>query len=295
MNNIVFLNGKFLPAGKASVSVFDRGFAYGDGIFETMRSYDGEIFALDLHLERLIEGAGIIGIPFKSNKKYLSGCIKKLLELNDLIVGNAYIKLTITRGVDYGGLMPSAELKPTIAIITKSLDVKIHKNFQQKGMGAVFLPYKRSIPYIKSLNLLPNVLGLLQAKKTMAQEGIFTDGNKILEGAITNIFISDGKTIKTPPLSDGILPGITRKLVIELAKKQGIRVTETSLTKNELLRSKEAFLTNSIIEIAPLLKMEGKLTSNGKVGALTRMLQQAYRDMVLKRFKRQCMSLKNKL
>ncbi|MBI5875094.1 MAG: aminotransferase class IV [Deltaproteobacteria bacterium] len=283
MNNIVFLNGKFLPADKALVSVFDRGFAYGDGIFETMRSYNGMVFALDLHLERLTNATKTIGIPFKSNKKYLSGCLKKLLELNDITTGNTYIKLTISRGVDYGGIAPSAELKPTIAIIAKPLDVKIHKNFQQKGIGAVFLSDKRSIPHIKSLNLLPNVMGLLQAKKTMAQEGIFTDGNKILEGAITNIFIYDGRCIKTPPLSDGILPGVTRRLVIELAKNQGVRVEETSLTKNELIRSKEAFLTNSIIEIAPLVKIEDNSIGNGKVGALTRRLQQAYRDMVLKR------------
>ncbi len=291
MNNIVFLNGKFLPANKASVSLFDRGFLYGDGIFETMRSYDGEIFALDLHLGRLRDGAKTTGILFRHNKKYLSGCIKKLLELNCIISGNAYIKLIITRGVDYGGIAPSAELKPTIVIIAKPLDVRI-KHYRQKGMGAVFLSDKRSIPHIKSLNLLPNVMGLLQAKKTKAQEGIFTDGNKILEGAITNIFIYDGRCIKTPPLTDGILPGITRKLVIELAKNQGIGVEETPLTKNELIRSKETFLTNSIIEIAPLVKIhvpegfyqgEDKLIGNGKVGVLTRRLQQAYRDMVLKR------------
>lgn len=282
MNNIVFLNGKFLPADKAQVSIFDRGFLYGDGVFETMRSYNGMVFAFDLHLERLINGAKTIGIPFVRNKKLLSNHIRKLLELNNLTNGNTYIKLTITRGVDCGGLTPSATLKPTIAIIAKPLDAKI-ETYQKKGVSAVFLPGKRSFPHIKSLNLLPNIMGLLQAKKTGAREGIFTDGGKILEGAITNIFIYDGRDIKTPPLNDGILPGVTRKLVIELAKKQGFRVAEASLTKNELMRSRETFITNSIIEIAPLLKIEAKLIGNGKVGALTRRLQQAYKDMVLNR------------
>lgn len=282
MNNIVFLNGKFLPASKASVSLFDRGFLYGDGVFETMRSYNGMVFALDLHLERIANGAKTIGTPFKPNKKHLLNHVKKLLKLNSITTGNAYIKLAITKGVDYGGLMPSKKVKPTIVIIVKPLDARI-KNYQKKGMAAVFISGKRSLPHIKSLNLLPNIAGLLQAKKTGVEEGIFTDGDKILEGAITNIFIYDGDEIKTPPLSDGILPGVTRRLVIELAKKRGFKITEAPLTKTELISSREAFLTNSIIEIAPLLKIEGKPIGNGKAGALTKRLQQVYKAAIFKR------------
>ena len=280
MSNIVFLNGQFLPANKAMVSLFDRGFTYGDGVFETMRSYHGKVFALDSHLERLIDSARLIGIPIKQSKKHLTCHLEKLLEINKLTSGNVYIKLIITRGVDYGEVMPSGSLKSTVVIIAKPLDTKI-KQYQQKGLGAMFLFNKRSLPYIKSLNLLPTVAGLIEAKKMKMQEGIFTDGDKILEGAITNIFISDGKSIKTPPIEDGILPGITRRVVIELAKRLCIKITETSLTKNELIKSKEAFLTNSIMEIVPLLKVEDKLIGNGKVGALTKRLQQAYEDMVL--------------
>ncbi|MDP2682919.1 MAG: aminotransferase class IV [Deltaproteobacteria bacterium] len=282
MDDMVFLNGRFLPADKAVVSIFDRGFTYGDGLFETMRSYNGMIFALDLHLKRLIDSARLIGIPIGQNKKYLTHHLEKLLEINNLTIGNAYIKLIVTRGVDYGRLLPSGSLKPTIAIITKPLDAKI-KQYQQKGLGAIFLSNKRSLPYIKSLNLLPTVAGLIEAKRMKMQEGIFTDGDKILEGAVTNIFVSDGKGIKTPPIKDGILPGITRRIVIELAKRLCIKITETSLTKNELLRSKEAFLTNSIMGITPLLRIEDKLIGNGKPGALTKRLQQAYKDTVLKR------------
>ena len=282
MDDMVFLNGRFLPADKAVVSIFDRGFTYGDGLFETMRSYNGMIFALDLHLKRLIDSARLIGIPIGQNKKYLTHHLEKLLEINNLTSGNAYIKLIVTRGVDYGRLLPSVSLKPTIAIITKPVDTKIEL-YQQKDIGAIFLSNKRSLPYIKSLNLLPTVAGLIEAKKSKMQEGIFVDGDKILEGAVTNIFVSDGKGIKTPPIKDGILPGITRRIVIELAKRLCIKITETSLTKNELLRSKEAFLTNSIMGIAPLLRIEDKLIGNGKPGALTKRLQQAYKDTVLKR------------
>lgn len=282
MDDMVFLNGRFLPADKAVVSIFDRGFTYGDGLFETMRSYNGMIFALDLHLKRLIDSARLIGIPIGQNKKYLTHHLEKLLEINNLTSGNAYIKLIVTRGVDYGRLLPSGSLKPTIAIITKPLDTKVEL-YQQKGIGAIFLSNKRSLPYIKSLNLLPTVAGLIEAKRMKMQEGIFTDGDKILEGAVTNIFVSDGKGIKTPPIKDGILPGITRRIVIELAKRLCIKITETSLTKNELLRSKEAFLTNSIMGIAPLLRIENKLIGDGKPGALTKRLQQAYKYTVLKR------------
>lgn len=272
----VFLNGQFLPADKASVSIFDRGFLYGDGLLETFRSYKGNLFAFDGHLERLIEGTKILGIPFKIKKSYLLNCIDKLLQLNNLMDKDAYIRLTITRGRDYGGLIPNKPLKPTITIIARPLDNKI-KRYQQKGITAIFLDSKRNLPHIKSLNLLTSVLGLTEAIHRNTQEGIFTDRNKVLEGTITNIFISDGNKIKTPPIRDGILPGITRRLVIELAKKEGIKVSESSIIKNELINSNEAFLTNSIMEIIPLLKVENNLIGNGNVGILTLKLKQGYK------------------
>lgn len=281
MSNIVFLNGKFLPRDKAVVSIFDRGFTYGDGLFETMRSYDGKIFALDLHLKRLIDSARLIGIAIGQKRRYLTHYLDKLLEINNLTSGDAYIKVIVTRGVDYGRLLPSGSLKPTIAILTKPLGTKTAL-YQQKGLGAIFLSSKRGVPHVKSLNLLPTVTGLIEAKKMKMQEGIFTDRDKILEGTVTNIFVSNGKDIKTPSIKDGILPGVTRGIVIALAKRLSIKITETSLTKTELINSKEAFLTNSIMEIAPLLRIENKLIGNGKPGALTKRLQKAYKDRVIK-------------
>ena len=283
-NNIIFLNGKFLPDDRAMVSIFDRGFMYGDGLFETMRSYDGTIFALDLHLERLVGSAKIIGISLRQSNKYLSNIIHNTLKINGLTSGNAYVKLIITRGLDCGGrIIPPKSLKPTIAIVARPLDVKRIKHYQQKGMGAVFISNKiRPIPQVKSLNLLANITGLIEANQTRMQEGIFTRGNKILEGAITNIFISDGKSLKTPPIKDGILAGVTRRLVIELAKKQGIKIVEISLTMEDLKNSAEAFLTNSIMEIVPLVRIEKKLIDRGLPGILTRRLQQAYKQLTVK-------------
>ena len=284
MNNIIFLNGKFLPDDRAMVSIFDRGFMYGDGLFETMRSYEGTIFALDLHLERLVGSAKIIGISLRQSNKYLSNIIHNTLKINGLTSGNAYVKLIITRGLDCGGrIIPPKSLKPTIAIIARPLDVKKIKHYQHKGMGAVFISNKiRPIPQVKSLNLLANITGLIEANQTRMQEGIFTRGNKILEGAITNIFISDGKSLKTPPIKDGILAGVTRRLVIELAKKQGIKIVEISLTMEDLKNSAEAFLTNSIMEIVPLVRIEKKLIDRGLPGILTRRLQQAYKQLTVK-------------
>ena len=284
MNNIIFLNGKFLPDDRAMVSIFDRGFMYGDGLFETMRSYEGTIFALDLHLERLVGSAKIIGISLRQSKKYLSNIVHNTLKINGLTSGNAYVKLIITRGLDCGGrIIPPKSLKPTIAIIARPLDVKKIKHYQHKGMGAVFISNKiRPIPQVKSLNLLANITGLIEANQTRMQEGIFTRGNKILEGAITNIFISDGKSLKTPPIKDGILAGVTRRLVIELAKKQGIKIVEISLTMEDLKNSAEAFLTNSIMEIVPLVRIEKKLIDRGLPGILTRRLQQAYKQLTVK-------------
>ena len=173
-------------------------------------------------------------------------------------------------------------MKPTIAIVARPLDVKRIKHYQQKGMGAVFISNKiRPVPQVKSLNLLANITGLIEANQRRMQEGIFTHGNKILEGAITNIFISDGKSLKTPPIKDGILAGVTRRLVIELAKKQGIKIVEISLTMENLKNSTEAFLTNSIMEIVPLVKIEKKLIDHGLPGIFTRRLQYAYKQMML--------------
>lgn len=280
MRNIVFLNGRFLPANEAMVSIFDRGFTYGDGLFETIRSYQGKIFAFDLHWERLTNGVQAIGIPFRPGKRYLSECIEKLLRLNNLTASDAYIRLTITRGIDFARIIPAGSLKPSVAIIAKPLEAKI-KHYQQHGISAILLASKRNLPHIKSLNLLPNVMGLIEAKRRKAQEGIFTDGNKILEGTVTNIFIADGKGIKTPPIEDGILPGITRRLVIELARREGIKVSEVSLTKKELKDCKEAFLTNSIMEITPLIRIEDTLIGGGTIGVLTKRFQQRYNFTVL--------------
>lgn len=275
MNNTVFLNGKFLPADKALVSVFDRGFVYGDGIFETMRSYHGRIFALDLHWERLINSAKTMGISLGQNKSCLTNHLEKILVLNRLTICDAYIRLTITRGVDYGRLIPIKSLKPTVVITARPLDAKI-KDYQ-KGIGAIFLSTPRSIPHVKSLNLLPNIMGLMEAWEKKAQEGIFTDKNKILEGTVANIFVSDGKRLKTPPIKDGILPGITRRVVLELAKREGIETAEISLTREDLRNAQEGFLTNSIMEIVPLLKIENKAIGKGRAGILTKKLQQSYR------------------
>ena len=281
MNNIVFLNNKFLPRDKAKVSVFDRGFIYGDGVFETIRSYNGKVFAFDLHFIRLSEGIKALAIPIMLKEDYLLSCIKELLRRNNLNNTDANIRITVTRGTDYGSLAPSKSLKPTLAITAKPFNPKI-KDYQLKGVKAIFLNYKRPLPQIKSLNLLPNITGIIEAKKIKAQEGIFTNGDKILEGTITSIFISDGKGIKTPPIKDGILPGITRMLVIELAKAQGIKVSEVSLTRKDLKKCKEAFLTNSIMEIVPLVKIEDKLIGSGSPGTLTRRLQEMYKYMLTK-------------
>jgi len=281
MGDIVFLNGKFLPRDKAVVSIFDRGFTYGDGLFETMRSYNGKILELDLHLKRLIDSARLIGIVIGQKRRYLTHYIDKLLEINNLTNRDAYIKVIVTRGVDYGRLLPSRSLKPTIVILIKPLDTRI-ASYQQRGLGAIFLPNKRSIPHVKSLNLLPAITGLVEAQKSKMQEGIFTDRDKILEGTVTNIFVSNGKEIKTPPIKDGLLPGVVRGIIIALAKSLSIKTTESSVTKAELINSKEAFLTNSIMEVAPLLRIENKLIGNGRPGTLTKRLQKAYKDNVIK-------------
>lgn len=281
---IVYLNGRYVQAERAKVSAFDRGFSYGDGLFETLRAYAGWVFGLDRHLARLRQGALQIGIPFDGEVHEWRQVMGELLRRNRLQATGSSLRLMLTRGPDLLGslLPPDAPLVPTLFLVAKPLDVRIAEH-QQVGIGAGTIHW--GTPFnplrIKSLDYLYNMLAMAQAKREGAEEALFVaaDGT-IVEGATSNLFSVSKGMLTTPPEGSGLLPGITREVVIELAKKEGLIVREAPVPLDDLPAAEEAFLTGSLKEVMPLIAIDGRTIGAGSPGPITRHLQQRYRAAV---------------
>ncbi len=283
----VFLNGKFLPAVKANISVFDRGILYGDGLFETMRAYNGKVFALEEHLNRMACSAKTLKIPLTLGTRLQTldyeKIIQKLLKLNKLQDKDSYIRITLTRGFDIGGLLPKNNLKPTIIVAAKPISSNIIKK-QKTGIKAVTVNFSKmssQLSSMKSLNFLDNIIGAVTARDKGADEAIFMGmSGEVLEGTISNIFIIKNNIIKTPPLKSGILPGITRQFVIDLVKKMGLKIREVPFKKEDILNSDETFMTNSIIEVMPLIMVDNEIINTGRKGEITCNIRMAYKNYI---------------
>lgn len=278
MKEFVYLNGKFVESRKASVSVFDRGLNYGDGLFETMKAAGGRPLLLKEHLKRLARGAKELLLSLPSLEPFIEdindGAIEKLLKKNGLEYEEAYIKLIVTRGPERGGHLPAGGTSPTTIIVTKKLNEKYLSGLRERGVAAVYVEGPcPAFPGVKSLNYLPNVMAKVEAAKKGAFEALFTTGGFVTEGSSSNVFaVVDGR-LTTPALASGVLPGIIRGEVIRLAKKHGIPVMEAPLSAKALEEADEAFLTNSIIEAAPLVKIGKKKIGGKRPGSLTRQVQ----------------------
>lgn len=285
---IVFLNNSFVPAAQANISIFDRGILYGDGLFETMRAYKGRVFALQEHLDRLSFGANILKMPLKHtadiNTKTCRNIIQKLIKLNNLDKCDSYIRITLTRGIDCGGLIPKDSLKPTLIVVAKPLAVDVLKKRQRVGIKGITLNFSKlhSIASIvKSLNFLDNVLGSVTAAACGADEAIFLNTKgEVLEGTTSNIFAVKDGAITTPSLASGILSGITRKFIIDISQKSGMSVKETAIKLSDIIKSKEAFITNSIIEVVPLIRINKRVIGSGRPGKITRLIHSEYKKVV---------------
>ena len=281
---VVYLNERFVQAERAKVSAFDRGFSYGDGLFETMRAYSGWVFALERHLERLRKGAVQIGIPFDEDVPRWRRVMDALLRRNGLQAGDSSLRLTLTRGADMLGslLPPEPAPSPTVLVVAKPLEEGISER-QRLGISAIALRWGSPFnPFgVKSLNYFYNMLAMAQARQEGAQEALFVapDGS-VVEGTTSNVFsVLDG-ILTTPAEDSGLLPGITREVVIELARKEGLTVREAPVFLDELFSADEAFMTGSLKEVMPLTRIDGRTIGDGCVGPVTRLLQERYRGAV---------------
>lgn len=281
---IVYLNGRFVRAERAKISAFDRGFSYGDGLFETLRAYSGWVFALDRHLRRLRNGAAQIGIQFDGDVEHWRRMMSRLLRRNGLIDADSSLRLTVTRGVDILGtlLPPEAQTPPTLLLVARPVEGAIAER-QQVGFGVVTIQWGTPFnPFgIKSVNYLYHMLAMVRAKERGSREALFVaSDSSVVEAATSNVFSVANGVLTTPPENAGLLLGITREVVIELARKEGLDVREASLPLEELLAADEAFLTGSVKEVMPLIAIDDRRIGSSSPGPITRLLQQRYREAV---------------
>jgi len=277
---LVYIDGKFYPKSEAKISVYDHGLLYGDGVFEGIRAYNGIVFHLKAHIDRLYKSAHPIFLKIPLTKEQLSEAVLETLRKNNLT--NAYIRLVVTRGVGDLGLDPRKCPKATIIIITEPL-LQLHSTEKvENGINTIITWVKRNpvdtaTHEMKSLNYLNSILGKIEANNTGADEAICLDKTGyVCEGVGENIFIvRDGKLL-TPPLSSGALDGITRALIIRLAKKLGIEVLERNITPNELFTADEAFFTGTAAEVAPIREVNKRVIGAGKPGPVTKRIMQEF-------------------
>ena len=252
---LCWIDGAIVPAGEARISVFDHGLLYGDGVFEGLRFYHGKTFMLDAHLHRLAESARAIALQLPCDAAAIASAIEALIARRG--GGDGYLRLVVTRGPGALGIDPRKCGRPTMFIIADEL--RIHDVDEAAAgislhvAGTRRLPAACLDPAIKSLNYLNNILARIEANRAGCDEALMLnlDGN-VSEGSVDNIFIVTNGVIATPPLADGLLAGITRALIIDLAREAGLRVDEVSLTLDDLLAADECFLTGTGAELVPV-------------------------------------------
>ena len=280
--NQVFVNGKFFPKSQATVSVFDHGLLYGDGVFEGMRSYGGLVFRMKEHLDRLWESAQTIMLEIPYTKEKLKGIVIQTLQKNQL--KDAYIRLVVTRGTGDLGLDPRKCKTATVFVITDKI-VLYSDELYQKGIEIITVPTTRNLPEavnpgIKSLNYLNNILAKIEATQAGYIDAVMLNHQGyVAECTGANIFMIKDGVLLTPPTYVGALKGITRGAIIDLAKRLHIHFAERVLTRHDLFNAEECFLTGTAAELVPVVKIDGRVIGQGKPGETTHTLMKAFRDM----------------
>jgi len=292
MENLVYLDGKWYPKSEAKISVFDHGLLYGDGVFEGIRAYKGNVFKLQEHLDRLWESAHTLMIKIPMSKAEMQKAIVETLRRNKL--KDAYIRAVVTRGTGDLGLDPGLCKMPTIFIITDK--IKLYpEEIYQKGLTIITVPTVRNLPEavnpaIKSLNYLNNILAKIEAKNGGVMEAVMLNAQGyVAECTGDNIFMikMTGRTKKTPliitpPSYVGALKGITRQAILEIAQTLKIAAEERIITRHDLFNANEIFLTGTAAEVVPVVKMDGRVIGDGKPGTVTARLLKAFRLVAVK-------------
>lgn len=271
---LVYIDGELYPKSQAKISVFDHGLLYGDGVFEGIRCYNGVVFRLEDHVNRLYESAKAIHLNIPMSKEEVIEAVVKTLKANGL--RDAYVRLIVTRGVGDLGLDPRKCGRPSVIIIAERMDPILGRTSREKGIKVIVSSVRRDPVYgtsheIKSLNYLNSILAKLEAINAGADDAIMLDSRGFVSEATgANVFVVKNQELTTPPLTAAILPGVTRKVVMEIARSLGINVYERDVTPVQLLLADEVFLTGTGAEIVPVVNVNGVTIGDGVPGKITR-------------------------
>ena len=278
----IYIDGKLYDKENAKISVYDHGFLYGDGVFEGIRSYGGKVFRLAEHLDRLWNSAKAIWLEIPLTKRAMAEAIEDTLAVNS--INDGYIRVVVTRGVGTLGLDPNKCSDPQVIIITDYISLYPDELYQ-KGLDLITVSTQRNhpaalSPRIKSLNYLNNILAKIEGLQAGVVEAIMlnTEGC-VAECTGDNIFIVRGGALSTPPVTAGILEGITRNCVIEIARNLGIPVREENMTRYDLFVADECFLTGTAAEVIPVVKIDSRPIGAGKPGPMTLRLREEFTQL----------------
>jgi len=277
----IYLNTRFVSKEEAKISVFDHGFLYGDGVFETLRAYGGKVLLLSEHIARLEQSAARLHIPMPVKRSRLSAIVAESLELNKLT--DAYLRITVSRGLGEIGLDPALCKNPTLVVIAKPFE-PYPESFYADGVSVAVVQTRRNLPealppHVKSLNCLNNILAKMEATALGAYDAVLLNHQgEVTEGTTSNVFVALGGRLLTPASDCGILAGITRNLVLQLARELEIPTEETRLTAADLPIADECFLTNTTVEVLPVTQVDGQKIGDGRPGEITRRLHASFRD-----------------
>ena len=280
---VIWLNGEWRDQHTAMISVYDHGLLYGDGVFEGIRVYGGKIFRLEAHLDRLYDSAKAIWMTLPIGKEKLASVTRKAVDRSG--IADAYIRHIVTRGVGDLGLDPRKCPKPSVIIIVDTIKLWPEQVYET-GLNVITagtpIPQRESLsPRVKSLNYLPHILAKIEGIQAGADEVLMLDSSgAVAEGSGQNVFVVKNGRISTPPPYAGILRGVTRDAVIELAQEAGYDVAETMLNRYDLYTADEAFFTGTASEIVGIRQLDGRVIGTGKSGTITRDLRARFQALV---------------
>jgi branched-chain amino acid aminotransferase len=284
---LVWLNGRVVAGRAARISALDRGLLHGDGVYDTWRTYGGEPFALEAHLQRLAAAARRLELPGPGDASAWRVRTRRLLGRNGLVDGAA--RLTITRGDAGTAPMPARSAPPTILLTVRPLPAGLAVQ-QTRGIGVTLLPFARDAGAgwgaVKLVGHASAVVGRMLAARRRAGEGLYvTPAGFVTEGTTSNVFVVERGRLVTPPADGSILEGVTRELVLRLARRAGIGTQERPIDAARLRRADEVFITASTIELLPVVRIDARRVGKGDPGPTTRVLQDRYRTYVASRFR----------
>lgn len=281
----IYINGKLFDKADAKVSVYDHGLLYGDGVFEGIRVYDGKVFRLREHVDRLYESARYIHLEIPLSKEKMAEAVNNTVKVNEKKDG--YIRLVVTRGAGSLGLDPRKTTDPQLIIIVDDISMyprELYENGLELVTATTIRNHPNALdPRVKSLNYLNNIMAKMEGIQAGCVEALMLNHKgEVAECTGDNIFLVKHGTLKTPPTDAGILEGVTRNAVLELARADGIPVAECALTRHDVYTADECFLTGTAAEVIPVVKCDGRPIGAGKPGPVTRQLRERFHQLTRK-------------